>query len=71
LLKKHKKGCGDTRLYFGIFCVNLCVHKLENHSAFVEYVVSCTGMMLFEIILCEKGSRGSFAKLEKAIKFWI
>jgi hypothetical protein len=44
-------------LYFVIFCVNLCVNKLENHSAFVEYVVSCMGMMLIEIIPCKKGSR--------------
>jgi hypothetical protein len=58
-------------LYFVIFCVNLCVNKLENHSAFVEYVVSCMGMMLIEIIPCKKGSRGSFAKLERAINFWI
>jgi hypothetical protein len=71
LPKKHKKGCGDKRLYFAIFCVNLCVGKLENCSAFVEYVVSCMGMMLFEIILCENGSRGYFAKLENAINFWI
>jgi hypothetical protein len=27
------------------------------------------GMMLFEVILCEKGSKGSFAKLEKVSTF--
>jgi hypothetical protein len=51
-------------LYFSIFCVCFCVNKLENRNAFVEYVVSHMGMMLFEIILCEKSSRGSFAKFK-------
>lgn len=66
---KKVVGIRGCILLFFVLIYVLVNWKIVVHL--FEYVVSCMGMMLFEIILCENGSRGYFAKLENAINFWI